>query len=713
MGIAGGSCGGRALGVIGEAVVDAAIAGLVMGVVEAVVLAQRGGVRGGELPAFVAALVGLTLVPAIFVGTAIGLGVRMAARHPLIASAVGKLRRPGPTRIEMLAGLALAVAAIGLLWWSGFAVIAWSAERFRAARPAAMLATSIIAATAVILVALVALVAPRIARWCGRSAVLVRATTGKAAFVIGIGLVMLSAVVVDRTVIALAPAWDPVPAYVRTVAILVLLTAAMVRPARRVGRRNAAGAAAVSMVLAVLAPFVVARDPVTRGVVVSRGVVAGVALDVITAPFDGDGDGFVDVLGMVDCDDGRAAVHPGAVEIAGNGLDDDCGGGDADVAALIARRAARQSANPAAARHDIVLITIDSLRVDHASAYGYGRSTTPAMAALAARGVRFDHAITTAPSTRFALPALLFGRHAQTLPYSGGAWPLVGKHALPTLASTLSGAGYRTAAILSRDLPMSQPTFAGFDDVFTIQQQRPERNVNNADAVAARALEWLAVPGDRPRFLWIHLLDPHTPYQQPPGAPRFTGAHAAYDAEIAFADAAVGRIAGALDPARAIIVVTADHGEAFLDHHQRFHGTSLHEEEIHVPFVLAAPGVVARTIPATVSHLDLAPTLLELVGLTTPAGMTGLSLVPHLEGAPLPPRALLATALPNHLSDRSLVALYLDGAKLIRDHDAATTELYDLRTDPRERAPIRSGARLRALATQLDAAITADLARLP
>jgi arylsulfatase A-like enzyme len=311
------------------------------------------------------------------------------------------------------------------------------------------------------------------------------------------------------------------------------------------------------------------------------------------------------------------------------------------------------------------------------------------------------------------MPALLFGRHTHTLPFTTGPYPLMTPHALPTLASSLAAAGYRTAAVLSRDLPLSPPAFAGFRDVITVEQRRPERNVDNAGAVADRALAWLATPADGPRFLWVHMLDPHQPYDVPGDTPRFPGPLGHYDAEIASADAAAGRIIAALDPARTIVVVTADHGEAFLDHHQRFHGSTLHEEEIHVPLVLAAPGLAARTITPSVSHLDLAPTLLDLVGLASPAGMQGLSLRAALHGAPLPPRIIVAASKPSRLSGRSLVAAYDGRTKIIRDLDAWTVEVYDLATDPGEHAPRRHGAEVARMLDVLDAATTAELATLP
>ncbi len=702
---------------LGEAVVDAAVAGLVVGLIETGLVIRRGAPAVEDLTAVIVAAVGLTVLPVTVVGTALIVVARLLGRHPLLVATGARLRAPGPARVEALVVGLFGLVALGGAWWVGFRMAVHLHVHRRLPEAAGLMGatTTVVAVLGAGL--LVAAAAPPLGRWLGRRSAVVRATSGWNGAAAAAIAVTIAAFAADRFIVGLIPSWDPVPAYVRALATIAVLAAAVLRPARRLGRGGCAGVAAAAAAVVLAAPFIVAHHDPARGVVMARGVIADSAMRTLLAMFDGDGDGFAAALGTVDCDDGAAAVHPGAVEHAGNGVDDDCSGGDADLAALVARRGARPSATVTAPHHDVVLITIDSLRADHTSPYGYRRATTPALAALAARGVRFDRAYCASPTTRFAMPALLFGRHPHTLPFVGSrAWPLLADHRLPTLAAELRAAGYRTATILARaGLPLSPSTFAGFDEVIAVEQHRPERNADNAAAVADRALAWLAMPSSGgPRFLWVHFIDPHYPYETPPGGPGFDGDHRAYDAEIAFADAALGRIAAALDPARAIVVVTGDHGEAFFDHHQRFHGSSLYEEETRVPLVIAVPGGAARHAAAPVSHVDLAPTLLDLVGLTTPAGMSGASLAALvLRGESPAARTVVTAVLPSPQSPRSLVAAHVGDAKIILDLDAWTVEVYDLARDPGERDPSRAGATVDRLRRALEDAVTHDLAVAP
>ncbi|HVV88551.1 MAG TPA: sulfatase, partial [Kofleriaceae bacterium] len=409
-------------------------------------------------------------------------------------------------------------------------------------------------------------------------------------------------------------------------------------------------------------------------------------------------------------------VHPHAVDVAGDGVDGNCLGGDPEPDALRAALGPHPSSTPDAPRRDLVLVTIDSLREDHTSLAGYRWPTTPALAALAARGVRFDGARSPAPLTRRAVPALLYGRMAATLPWTPShRWPLVDDNQLPTLATTLADAGYRTAAIVShRDLPLSAPTYRGFAEVIPLSDELVSRHHDNADAVVDRALAWLAAPAGGPRFLWIHLIDPHYPYRPPAAAPALGPGASAYDREIAFADAQVARLLAALSADRTIVAVTADHGEALGDHHRRFHGRGLDEGETHIPLVIAMPGGPATATAAPVSLIDLAPTFLDLVGLDAPAGMSGVSLAATVRtGAPPPDRPVLTELFDDGAGGRELLAVHVGARKLVRDLAAGTDTAYDLARDPHERSPLTDAAALAALRRALAAAADRDLARLP
>ena len=353
--------------------------------------------------------------------------------------------------------------------------------------------------------------------------------------------------------------------------------------------------------------------------------------------------------------------------------------------------AAPAPAPPAAGpqARDLVLITIDTLRADRLGAYGYGRARTPHIDGLSARGVRFDRAFATAPITLPSHASLMTGRY----PPGHGA-----RHngirvdpEVPSLAKTLSAAGFATGAFVSA-FPLDRRFglnggFAAYGDRMPrgargrLENERPGR-----DAVdEARA--WLSAPGPagagatERRFLWVHLFEPHAPYGHA-GSGRPIADR--YDDEIAESDAQVGRILDALGTraASALVVVASDHGEAFGEHGEVSHSLFVYDTTLRVPLIMAGPGVPARTVGSPVSLVDVAPTLLRLLGLT-PFDSDGIDLAPALAGAELPARDLYAESFAPLLDFgwSPLRALRSGGFKYI---EAPRPELYDTAGDPGE-----------------------------
>src|SRR5262245_8136636 len=281
-----------------------------------------------------------------------------------------------------------------------------------------------------------------------------------------------------------------------------------------------------------------------------------------------------------------------------------CGGG--------ASGAARGTGLPKPKR--AVLIVVDTLRADHLGCYGYPLSTTPAVDRLAGEGVRFEHALTTAPWTLPAVGALLTAQHPTALGIGdqGTALPLE----VDTLAELLKGAGFATGAVISHSFCSARWNLnQGFDSF-------DESNVAGHDGVSSpgvteKALAFVDAHADEPFFLWVHLFDPHFAYIQHEGF-EFAGpegyqgpiesglsyqklrkveltaadgeqVRAFYDSEVAFTDRHVGML---LDGLRerglyddALIVFTADHGEEFLERGRIGHGWSLYQELLHVPLI--------------------------------------------------------------------------------------------------------------------------------
>ena len=340
------------------------------------------------------------------------------------------------------------------------------------------------------------------------------------------------------------------------------------------------------------------------------------------------------------------------------------------------------------ARASVVLITLDTTRADHLGCYGAKGAPTPAIDAAARAGARFTQALSPVPLTLPAHASLLSGR----VPRRHGVRDNAGfslDAGVPVLAERLRDAGYATAAfvsaaVLDREGGLGRG-FSTYDDTVRVGDRRAfdyqERAASQTvDAVLARLPKLSA-----PFFLWVHLYDPHLPYVPPePYASRFKGR--AYDGEIAFMDAQVGRLLAAVRAKGSPIylVLAGDHGESLGEHGEDSHGVFLYQATQHVPLILSGPGIAAGAAPsARVGLIDVAPTILDLLRLPAIPGTDGRSLAPLLRGTPLPAVAYeMETFYPSFSYGWApLRALVSGGAKLI---EAPRPELYDLAADPGE-----------------------------
>ncbi|MEW6270894.1 MAG: sulfatase [Thermodesulfobacteriota bacterium] len=397
----------------------------------------------------------------------------------------------------------------------------------------------------------------------------------------------------------------------------------------------------------------------------------------------------------------------------------------------------RHGAATPAVRPDVLLVTIDTLRADHCSAYGYPRPTTPRLEQIARDGVRFETAYAPMPTTLPSHATMFTGLLPRTLDLRKNGVPLA--HPAPVLAETLQEQGYRTAAfvssfVLDRMFGLARG-FATYDDRFARGACKNDDAswegfaleggfCRRGAATRAQAEAWLetngylAGAGQRgdarqaaPYFLWIHLFDPHDPYQPPPaesallpplGAPPTELARqiAAYDGEVRYADDQLGRLtdrlaaAGRLDDT--LVIVVSDHGEGLMDHDWMHHGAMLYEEAVRIPFVVRWPARLprGRVVAEPVQLADLVPTIHDLLGLAPPAhGVEGVSLRGALEGtSPLDP--LRPIFVQRRRYDRELeLGLALRGEKFgvrrgrwkyIESRVDKSYELYDLATDPGE-----------------------------
>ena len=394
----------------------------------------------------------------------------------------------------------------------------------------------------------------------------------------------------------------------------------------------------------------------------------------------------------------------------------------------------------------VVLITIDTLRADHLGCYGSRRPTSPHIDALARQGILFERATTTLPRTTQSVGSILTGRY----PKSHGARGLFMR--LPetnlTLAEALQGDGYATAAAVSNTfLRPGQGFEQGFDRYDNPEPRWDGNSAADVTRAAVEALDRLAATPGRPFFLWVHYLDPHWRYE--PGSPwdrafdpgfegpltvyadldarRLTKGRlifdppldarqkehivALYDGEIARTDAAVGLLLERLDrlPGPLLTVLTSDHGESLGEHGYHFaHGETLYEGSLRVPLLFRLPGriVPGSSTPLLAENVDVAPTILALLGVDRLQGVEGRPLLTAGgDGAPAGTMTPVAEGRPfvHSESDFQLIhpenpRFYLPGPRgrwtaasdgrhkliLIPIPGGEMLELYDLETDPGE-----------------------------
>ena len=346
-----------------------------------------------------------------------------------------------------------------------------------------------------------------------------------------------------------------------------------------------------------------------------------------------------------------------------------------------------------AGRTNVLLVTIDTLRADRT-----GGRLTPSLNALAARGTRFLNARSPVPLTLPAHASLMTG----LLPPRHGV-RMNGVHrlspAVPTLATTLDAAGYQTgtivgAYVLDRRFGLAR----GFD---TYDAEIPRREEiageleaeRRGDVVADRAIAWLkGRHPDAPFFLWMHLYDPHAPYEPPASWLERAGGQR-YDGEVAYADAQLGRVIDALQASgqadRTLVVVTGDHGESLGEHGEPTHGLLVYEGAVRIPLVVAGPGVPRAERADAASLVDVAAHRVAAAWFANqPQPATDVICWP---GKPRTrkQRSTWKRTTPTPRGSRRLRALVAGRWKYIGGAEPA--ELYDLSADPSERRDV-SGA---------------------
>lgn len=326
----------------------------------------------------------------------------------------------------------------------------------------------------------------------------------------------------------------------------------------------------------------------------------------------------------------------------------------------------------------VIVITVDALRAELLLGERYARHL-PAMHALRDQSVSFDMARTPSPSTLVSLTSLFTGRY-----YSQLEWNKQGPENDPIqfLPELLVSAGYRTLHIANVKSP--ERASRGFQ-----REIRTEPIWARARTAMRTFVRELGRDTDGRLFAYMHLVEPHAPYVAKKTGPLFQR----YLAEVKNVDREIGRLISWLKQRgvweRTVLVLSADHGEAFGEHGKNFHGFGNYEELVRVPLLIRVPGVTPRSVATPVSLIDVRPTLLDLIGANTPGTDMGQSLVPFLRGQ----NPELARPIVMDAGRRIQAMAFANGMKIIRDVPGQSVELYDLNTDPTEQRNLADEAR--------------------
>lgn len=339
------------------------------------------------------------------------------------------------------------------------------------------------------------------------------------------------------------------------------------------------------------------------------------------------------------------------------------------------------SVDPAAAGREwnVILITVDALRADHMSCYGYPFMTTPFIDRLARSGVLFERCYAQGGDSIYSLNSLMSGM----LPWK------YRNEVDPMLQDILATQGFATVYV-GYDYVLKNGAFRnGFSETELLPGDRAE--------VWGRATSQTLVDGiikavDRHAhhrfFIYSHLLDPHAEYLENMETERFAASsQPAYDGEIAFTDQHVGRLMIFLNQAgllqKTLVVLTADHGEAFGEHGNTFHGRYLYDESIRIPLIMSLPYVPERRVRIPVGHVDIAPTILDFLGINPPESMEGISQLPLIYSGDVAGIAPIEVFI--HSENYKKRGLIYGPWKYIENLTDGTAELYHLEEDPAEK----------------------------
>lgn len=478
--------------------------------------------------------------------------------------------------------------------------------------------------------------------------------------------------------------------------------------------------------LTIRAASALGRDPtVARGLEKSAPL-GKIALAGLRRASDRDKDGESSLFGGGDCNDHDPKINSNALDVPGNGIDEDCSG--ADTPARVTEPAEPKVAKAETAKapkrgHNVILITVDTLRTD-LGFLGYSRPVSPNLDKLAERSTVFERMYSLASYTGKSVGPFLIGKYPSETKRDFSHFNTYAP-SNKFVAERAHDAGFRTFAGHCHWYFRNPTGLNQGMDVWDTSAIPPGMGDNDttvtSDRMSDLALKLLGKPenttpaatgdvaGDSDGgaksghfFAWFHFFDPHAQYVSHPGAPKFEGYYSAknlYDEEVWFTDKHIGKILDyvASQPwgEDTAIVVTADHGEAFSDHGMSWHGSEIWEALVHVPFIVYVPGGKPGRVPVKRSHIDLVPTLIDLMGLPQPdeGELRGTSLVDDMDvtDGEYEERDVYIDmpAGPFNTVRRAVITGPTPGTKLIHS-GGSSYQLYDLAADPTEKKDLAS-----------------------
>ena len=448
-----------------------------------------------------------------------------------------------------------------------------------------------------------------------------------------------------------------------------------------------------SIVGASLLAFVVCGasygEPHTVRAAVQSSSVLGARLVAFYVRFaDRDGDRHAWAFGGDDCDDTRSDVHPGASDVAGDGIDADCFAGDGapDVApqgdgALV----------PLSRRYNVLLVTIDTLHRGHLGVNGYARPTSPHIDAFARTAVQFEHVVPQSSRSVLSIPAMLAGLYPSEIARGDQSfWPeILSENEL--FAEAVTRAGYRTEAYIGTNyFTRLQGFYQGFATVRESDRLRsPRAEPVDQTIEALTRFQATSTPGTGSWLLWTHLMNVHEPYLDDGTPSRFgSDVVSRYDTEIALADLEFGRLMDALEASGmrddTVVILASDHGEAFGDHNGIFfHASSLYEDQLASMLFVRIPGRQEARIADPVGLLDVAATILNVTGAHPAHPFSSRSLLGCLEGCDAT-RLIFSELIPDGPFPTNARKVRRGHESVIWDVRSGTYEGFDLAADPHE-----------------------------